>query len=346
MNRHKNIHCFFTQVQGHGGIPRFNRNLIQVLSGSANIYSLNDSNTLNAVAGYNRKKFHFLLAFIQSVFQKPSTIVLGHINFLPFAFIAWLFKIKVVVILHGVEAWSLNKKQRFLAGFVNQFWAVSQYTKEKFHEESDVVKRKIFKIFNTLPQDWNVEGFERDYQKYFLSIARLSQEESYKGILESIEAIAEAKDYLEENDWKYIVVAHGDDVTKHEQLVSKLRLQNIIEFQKAVPDEELKKMYAACSFFLLPSSGEGFGIVFLEAMSFKKPCIGAIACGSSDVIVNGNTGFLVNRSPQEIKEAILKMTNDEKLIRELGSNGFDYLQSNFTFEHFDKRINELIRESE
>ena len=57
---------------------------------------------------------------------------------------------------------------------------------------------------------------------------------------------------------------------------------------------------SGCDIFVLPSWDEAFGVVYLEAMSFQKPVIGTIGQGISDIIIDGENGFLV--PPRNIAE--------------------------------------------
>ncbi len=58
-------------------------------------------------------------------------------------------------------------------------------------------------------------------------------------------------------------------------------------------DSELAACYAAAEVFALPSRGEGFGLVYLEAMARGKPVIGGAHGGAPEVIQDGVTGYVV-----------------------------------------------------
>lgn len=338
--KNENVISFFPQIQGHGGIPRFNRNLIEAYPTDHKAYSLNDV-TQGRHRGAKGNKLMFLLYFLWTLLQRPGVIVLGHLNFLPLALLAFVFRIKVVTVLHGIEAWHLSSSKRWFTKFCSYYWAVSDYTKHQFELKSGVPEGRTSRIFNTLPRDWQDPGENCTYETFFLSVTRLSKEEDYKGIMESLEAVAKIKSELIKNDWKYVVVAHGDDLDQHKLKSKELDLGEIVEFKEAIPDDEMKRLYRRCSFFLLPSSGEGFGIVYLEAMACKKACIGAENCGSSDAITNQQTGFLVPQDPETIADTILKLMNDPELVQELGNCGYEYLE-HFRFEQFENRIKTLI----
>ncbi len=61
-----------------------------------------------------------------------------------------------------------------------------------------------------------------------------------------------------------------------------------------VPDEELCAHYNLCDVFAMPSKGEGFGIVYLEALACGKPTLGGNQDGAIDALCHGELGVLVD----------------------------------------------------
>jgi glycosyltransferase involved in cell wall biosynthesis len=62
----------------------------------------------------------------------------------------------------------------------------------------------------------------------------------------------------------------------------------------------------------MPSKGEGFGIVYLEAMACGKPCLGGNQDGALDALVQGELGVLVNPDDiDEIAQALIQILQGE-----------------------------------
>ena len=77
------------------------------------------------------------------------------------------------------------------------------------------------------------------------------------------------------------------------QVVS-LGLEDQVTFVGALPDAELAQMYWAADLLVVPSQYEGFGIVYLEGMGFGLPAIGGAAGGATEIIREGENGYLLS----------------------------------------------------
>ena len=78
-----------------------------------------------------------------------------------------------------------------------------------------------------------------------------------------------------------------------------------------VNDEDLAKYYHAADLFIMPSKGEGFGLVFIDAMANGLRVIGGNADGSVDAISFSSESALINPDDiEEIKNAIQKLLSE------------------------------------
>jgi phosphatidylinositol alpha-1,6-mannosyltransferase len=142
----------------------------------------------------------------------------------------------------------------------------------------------------------------------------------------------------------YVVVGDGAHRQLFQQLARGLGLAEKVIFTGPIADALLPSYYAACDLFVLPSTKEGFGIVFLEAMEHGKPCIGARAGGIPEVVRDGVTGLLVDASdlPRSLPAAILRLLADPSLARAMGERGREELELNFAFPRFHERLEKLL----
>ena len=110
-------------------------------------------------------------------------------------------------------------------------------------------------------------------------------------------------------------------------------------FPGYVPTETLKELYQQCYALVMPSTQEGFGLVYLEAMQYAKPCVGCWDQGAEDVIVHGETGFLVHDpdDPQELFDTLRYL-----LAQWLGYNGYKRLTERFTAHQYQARLKDQV----
>lgn len=327
-----------SQYLGNGGIPRFNRNLLEAFDNPKSLH-LNDT----APTGFAGNKWAFILAATKSVIgYKPKTVILGHLHLVPLALpVKWFTRAKIVVILHGIEAWQERKKIKLFYRFVDQYWSVSSYTSQTFSKTNGVAESLIKPIFNTLPPHWPVKNGR--YGNLFLSVTRLDAAEGYKGIDTVLECLKYLAEDMRKLGFSYYLVAHGNDVLRHRRLTETYGIDDIVHIEGNLSDEELQVLYQDCAFFVLPSTGEGFGIVYLEAMANAKACIGAKDCGAADVIVHQKTGYLVKQTVDDLLPCIQNLMLHPEVCESMGKAGLQRLQQHFTFDKFKERIHGLLQ---
>src|SRR5207245_9052865 len=107
------------------------------------------------------------------------------------------------------------------------------------------------------------------------------------------------------SDIRYVLVGEGEDRARIEALVRELDLCGVVVLAGGVSPRELVDYYNLCDVFAMPSKGEGFGIVYLEALACGKPVIAGNKDGSVDAVLNGELGVLVDpESVDEIAKAL------------------------------------------
>ena len=122
---------------------------------------------------------------------------------------------------------------------------------------------------------------------------------------------------------RYVIVGDGDDRARLEKLADELDVRDLVIFAGKVPAEELCDHYNLCDLFAMPSTGEGFGIVFLEALACGKPVIAGNKDASRDAILDGELGMLVDPDNlQELTEALVAVLAEVKSLKsKVESNG-------------------------
>jgi glycosyltransferase involved in cell wall biosynthesis len=95
----------------------------------------------------------------------------------------------------------------------------------------------------------------------------------------------------------------------------------------------------------LPSAGEGFGLVFLEAMAFSKPVVGAASGGTTDLVEDGINGLLVPPGDAgALAQALGRLLGDEPLRAELGQRGAEIVRRKYQFAVFQSELEKILGE--
>jgi glycosyltransferase involved in cell wall biosynthesis len=98
-----------------------------------------------------------------------------------------------------------------------------------------------------------------------------------------------------------------------------------------VSDDTRLDALNACDCLVLPSEGEAFGIVFLEAWAVGKPVIGPRTPAVASVVSDGQDGWLVPvGDPMAVARALQSWIADPALVRRMGDNGRKKLVERYT----------------
>ncbi len=315
-----------------GGIEQVNKNWLFALHQisknekfSYKVYSMYDDKheeqyirerLFNA---FHKNKFLFTVKSIWGSINSDIVIV-SHLNLAVFALIAKLMnpRIKIIIQLHGIESWRvLTGTQELLLEKADHILAVSKYTANIMTAKYPKHQQKI-KVFNNsldpfIEQSINTSNIARNLARkqltipserfVLITIGRLDSSESYKGYDKTLEALSMIKDL----DFLFYIIGKYDP--KEEQrvktLIENYQLTEKVMLKGLVVDDELANYYRSADVFIMPSKGEGFGLVFIDAMAHGIRVIGGNADGSVDAISAFKDSFLVDpNNTVDIKNAI------------------------------------------
>jgi phosphatidylinositol alpha-1,6-mannosyltransferase len=127
-----------------------------------------------------------------------------------------------------------------------------------------------------------------------LTVGRIDSRERYKGHDRVIAAIPQL--VAAGHDVVYLVVGEGDDRRRLEHRACEGGVADRVWFLGGVELPRLIEIYRAADLFVMPSTGEGFGIVFLEAMASGTPVLGLDIAGARDALAEGELGATVTDS--------------------------------------------------
>ena len=130
-----------------------------------------------------------------------------------------------------------------------------------------------------------------------LTVSRITKADQYKGHASVIMALPAIRKV--HPDITYVMLGDGDGRADLEGLASNLQLQSCVRFLGRVSDADVLAFYRSSSVFIMPSTKEGFGIVFAEAAATGLPVIGGNQDGSVDALADGRIGSMINAGSQD-----------------------------------------------
>ena len=152
-------------------------------------------------------------------------------------------------------------------------------------------------------------------------------------------------------DSNLIIVGEGPSRDSLERLVRDAGLTDSVQFYGRASDDDLKKMYDSAAVFVLPSRHfqgmvmEGLGVVLLEAMSHGVPVIGSNVGGIPDIIIDGETGYLVpEQKPDILAEKIVQILTNIELQEKFRRNGLIRVRDSFSWESVSKKFSEVYKQ--
>jgi phosphatidyl-myo-inositol dimannoside synthase len=359
----------FPDVLGIGGVQEVGRQTIRALleisartGWSSNVLGLNDPSGLQEFSagahkinfrGFGRSKVRFVLAALQVAAKKPLVVLAAHPNLAPPA--AWMKRLapqmKVIVMAHGVDVWQpLPPRRRAALLSADIVLAPSTSTVQKLTEVQGVPPEKIRKI--PWPLDLEVldmaesstplprpKGFPPS--PVILTVGRWATSEKYKGTDDLIRSLAQLCATFP--GLNLVAVGGGDDLPRLRQIAADLGVASSVHFLTGLSKADLAACYAHADIFALPSTGEGFGLVFLEAMAFAKPIVAAAAGGSTDLVEDAVNGILIPpRDQAALAKALACLLSDDSLRMALGRRGAEIVRRKYRFELFQAQLASIL----
>lgn len=140
-------------------------------------------------------------------------------------------------------------------------------------------------------------------------------------------------------DATLIVVGGGSDEARLMSLAQPLIEKGNVAWLGNLDDSRLATVWKSTSVFAMPSFGEGFGLVYAEAMRWGKPVLSSTCDAGQEINSDGVTGFSVPMAePEPLEDAILALLESSALRKEMGSNAFARWSEHFSFSCFSKRF--------
>jgi len=292
---------------GRGGIAQYNRDFFGALAevGLSSITVLPRQAPDSAVMPETVEqlparagRIAYSVAALRTAFFRTVDIVFcGHLFMAPLAaMIARLKGAKLIIQAHGIEAWARPSRiQRTVTERADLVLCVSRHTRAAVLSWAAIAPDRVLVVPNTVREVFTpAEGSAQraalgvEGKCVLLTVGRMDSRERYKGHDRVIAAIPEL--VSKGHDICYMVVGEGDDRTRLEALARDAGVSDRVRFLGAQGLPSLIETYRAADLFVMPSTGEGFGVSFLEAMASGTPALGLDIAGAKDALADGELG--------------------------------------------------------
>lgn len=360
-----------------GGIAVANRSVVHALIDAGyqiDLLGLNEPVTSAATyarfagvhaRGFDNSKARFTLAVWRALLaHRYAFVFCDHVNLamilLPFSQLKW---VRCIVRLNGVEVFAPlpNREGRLGLSAATVPMAISDHTKERVLAQfphlpvvtcdlsidpaaSEQALTSPGAVSETITLEAVDGSFQRLGSRVLLHVGRMSALQRHKGHDTMIRALPLIRAQFP--DVQLVLAGKGSDRERLLALAHTLPedTQRAIFMPGFVADADLQKLYRQCFLFAMPSRGEGFGLVYLEAMRWGKPCLGSNLDAAQCIIRDAETGILVDDpdDPQEAAARIIDLLKDPARAGRLGQAGYQRLCDRFLYPQFRQRFLALI----
>lgn len=256
--------------------------------------------------------------------------------------------VPLVVHFHGIDASAYNILENFRKGYQLMY----QYAK-KIIVVSNAMKRALIAhgcpesklVINTYGPHPDYLTVKADYTSdHLVAVGR----QTYKKA-PYLTVLAFQKVLKTHPNLKLTIIGSGElyEVSKH--MVKSLGLENSIFLPGGLPQEEiiahLKRSFMFVQHSLVAGNGdsEGTPVGIIEAMAAGLPVVSTIHAGIPDVVVENETGFLVNEGDIDMMaERISQIASNRELCSAMGKNGKERIANNFTLEIHLNKLNDIL----
>ena len=302
-------------------------------------------------------------SFLILLTKKVDVIYLQDGLLSPLGVILKLFRVPIVITIHGLDITYRNKVYQFVVprcvAQLDNVICISQATKEECMHRG-IPKDKLSIVANGISDDFFIENKDVDQlketlsnelninltdKKIILSVGRLVERKGLHWFIENV--IPKIKE--QRQDFVYLIVGDGIFKNTIREIIDKNNLENDIVMLGKVDDETLKILYNVSDVFVMPNipvegDMEGFGIVLLEATSCGIPIVASELEGIKAAVKNGKNGFLIEPYDTEgFSKVILTLLCDDKARKDFGSAARMFSMVNYSWQRIAEQYLKIFR---
>jgi glycosyltransferase involved in cell wall biosynthesis len=142
----------------------------------------------------------------------------------------------------------------------------------------------------------------------------------------------------------FLIVGEGTEAEALKDLCISLDIGGSVRFTGFVANNRLPGLLRSMDIFVLPSVSESFGVAAVEAAACGLPVIASNTGGLPEVVLNGETGFLVPPGkPNAIAQKAILLIKDAAMRRRMGEAGRKFVEENYVWEKNAEQMERLYQ---
>jgi alpha-maltose-1-phosphate synthase len=273
------------------------------------------------------------------------------------------YGLPLVITVHSLEPLRPWKREQLAGGYDFSLWvektslemadaiiAVSVATKDDIERLFNVETARVHVIHNgiDLNQYRKVDstGALKRYdidpaEQYLLFVGRITRQKGFQHLLRAIEFM--------DHDFQIVLCAAAPDTPQlaEEMRITVARVEarrpGIVWINEMVDQQTACELYSHAAVFVCPSIYEPFGIINLEAMACETAVVASAVGGIKEVVVNGETGFLVPL--EQMRESPFEAIDPEKFARDLAQRVNELMRNRQLRERFGRAGRKRVEEN-
>jgi len=268
--------------------------------------------------------------------------------------------VPLVVTLHSLEPLRPWKADQLGTGYAVSSWAerlaveraerviaVSAQMRADILAHFRVDPDRVAVIHNGVDADAFARTERRDvlarhgvHPPYALFVGRISEQKGIFGLLEAADALPEGVELV-------LCASSPDTPELQARLAAAVVGRPRIRWINAMlPVEEVVQLYSHAAVFVCPSIYEPFGLINLEAMACGTPVVASRVGGIPEVVVDGETGLLVEPGdPAALAAALRRVLDDPARAARMGEAGRRRVEAHFSWDRIAERTMEIYRQA-
>jgi phosphatidyl-myo-inositol dimannoside synthase len=244
--------------------------------------------------------------------------------------------------VHGVEVWeNMRSDYRRVIEGAHAIFVNSRYTKDRAEALHGCFARAQVCALATYENEPASVLIDRQAGPPTALIISRIAEDRYKGHEVLIAAWPAVMSKV--RDARLVIAGGGIRLEEVRALAMSSPAAANIDVLGFVPEEDLEQLWRRATVFAMPSLGEGFGLVYVEAMRHGLPVIGSIHDAASEVNLDGETGYNVDvERPDDLVDRLVGLLGNLDHAEAVGKRGLQRWQSQYSFAGFQARFTPLL----